>query len=200
MNVDMKKVGLILPMSTLTQARQRDMLSEAGAKRLLVVKDWRRLIRGTAGDIRAGDTAWFPHLSAIPTREDEHGLSLTAQASEFVHTLRGASVVGVEAVTGRKTSDLKQLRAMLRDAETVLRRGGPRVPPKGYSGKPGPKSEKPKGEAFAALKSIWTSPDYTTNEAAIRAMRLEIVESTAYRWFGPSGRDVGPKRIKRKSR
>lgn len=200
MDVDKTKVGLILPLSTIPQARQRGLLTDAGAQRLVVVKNWRRVVRGTAGEVRPGDTAWFAHLSAVPIRDDSDHLSLTAQASEFLHTLKGASILGIEAVTGRKTSDLKAFRAMLRDAEIVLRRGGQRVPPKGYLGKPGPKSIKPKGEAFIDLLGMWKSSDFTTNKAAIKAMRLTIDESTAYRWFGPSGRDVGPKHIRRKAK
>lgn len=101
--------------------------------------------------------------------------------------------LGIEAVTGRKTSDIRQLRAMLRDAETVLKAGGPRRPPRGYA-KPGRISTKPNGDEFERLKEIWLSDDYATNAAAIRAMKKTIVEGTAIAWFGPSGRPVGPRR------
>ncbi len=197
MNVDKSKIGLVLPQSIISQERQRDILKGAGASHLVTPKDWRRLFMGTAGTIRAGDTVWFAHLSAVPILGATDELSLSAQASEFLHSLRGVSAVGIEAITGRKTSDLKQLRAMLRDAELTLRSGGPRRPPKGYAGKPGRKSATPKGEDFERMKEIWLSPDYSTNAAALRAMRLEIVESTAIAWFGPSGRPVGPRKRKR---
>lgn len=194
MNVDKTKIGLVLPLSIIPDERQRGLLKDAGASHLVPVKDWRRLFAGTVGMIRPGDTVWFAHLSAIPVKSDADKLSLTAQASEFLHTLKGVSAVGIEAITGRKTSDLKQFRAMLRDAELTLRAGGPRRPPKGYAGPPGRKSTAPKGDEMERLKAMWLSPDYSTNEAALRAMRLEVVESTAIAWFGPSGRPVGPRR------
>ena len=160
---------------------------------MIATKDWRTLFKGTVGTIRPGDAVWFAHLSAIPIKSDADKLSLTAQASEFLHTLKGVSAVGIEAITGRKTSDVRQFRAMLRDAELSLRAGGPRRPPKGYA-RPGRKSTAPRGPEFDRLKSIWASDDYSTNAAAIRAMRLTITEGTAIAWFGPSGRPVGPRR------
>lgn len=194
MNVDKSKIGLVLPLSQIPQERQRELLTDAGASHLVPVKDWRRLFTGSVGTIRPGDTVWFAHLSGIPVKVAGDKLSLAAQASEFVHTLRGVSAVGIEAITGRKTSDLRQVRAMLADAEAVFRAGGPRRPPKGYNGRPGRKSTKPDDEEFERLRVLWKSSDYSTNEAALRAMRLEIVESTAIAWFGPSGRPVGPRR------
>ena len=197
MNVDKSKIGLVLPQSIISQERQRDMLKDAGASHLVTPKDWRRLFMGTAGTIRAGDTVWFAHLSAVPVKSAMDDLSLSAQASEFLHSLRGVSAVGIEAITGRKTSDLRKLRAMLRDAELTLRAGGPRRPPKGYAGKPGRKSTKPHSEEFERLRAIWMSPDYSTNEAAIRAMKDAVTLATAFAWFGPSGRPVGPRKRKR---
>jgi len=194
MNVDKTKIGLVLPLSQIPQERQREVLTDAGASHLVPVKDWRKLFTGSVGTIRPGDTVWFAHLSGIPVKVAGDKLSLAAQASEFVHTLRGVSAVGIEAITGRKTSDLRQVRAMLADAEAVFRAGGPRRPPKGYNGPPGRKSTKPKGEEFERLKAIWTSEDYSTNEAALRAMRAEITLAAAYLWFGPSGRPAGPRR------
>jgi len=194
MNVDKTKIGLVLPLSIIPDGKQRDMLREAGASHLVPVKDWRRLFTGSVGTIRPGDTVWFAHLSAIPIKNDADKLSLTAQASEFLHTLKNTTAVGIEVVTGRRTSNVKQFRAMLEDAEKVFRVGGKRRPPKGYSDGPGRKSTKPKDPEFARLQALWLSDDYSTNEAALRAMRLEIVESTAIAWFGPSGRPVGPRR------
>lgn len=194
MNVDKSKIGLLLPLSIIPAERQREMLQDAGAAHLVPVKDWRKLFSGSVGTIRPGDTVWFAHLSAIPVKSDADKLSLTAQASEFLHTLKGVSAVGIEAITGRKTSDLKQFRAMLRDAELTLRAGGPRRPPKGFAGKSGRKSTAPRGTELERLKAMWLSDDYSTNDAALRAMRLTIVESTAIAWFGPSGRPVGPRR------
>lgn len=198
MDVDKTKIGLLLPLSRIPQDEQRDLLLDAGASNIVLVKDWRKLFQGAVGTIRQGDTVWFAHLSAVPIKSRTDKLSLSSQASEFLHTLGRVSAVGIEAITGRKTSDIRQLRAMLRDAELTLRAGGSRRPPKGYAGKPGRKSAAPKGEDYERMKELWLSPDYSTNAAALRAMRLTIVESTAIAWFGPSGRPVGPRR-KRKT-
>ena len=190
MDVDKTRPGLVFKRSTMTQKQQRALLAEAGARHIHTVNGpWRELFRGVRV-IRAGDTVYFVHLSAVPTERGGDELTPTLQSYEFLHEIERAKAVGIEVYTGRTTAKRRDFRAMVADANKVLTQGGPRRPPAGYA-KRGAPNKTPPEDVFAKWIAIWKSDDYTTNDAALKAMGKPFVPSTAHKLFGPSGRPPG---------
>lgn len=186
------KLGLIFPQGSIKPEGQEQMLRDAGALRLVTVKQsWRSLFRGVR-DIREGDTVLFVALSFVPTNRGGDELAPSVQAAEFVHELERAMAVGIEVYTGRSTAKTDERRAMVREAAAALRNGS-RRPPAGFK-KVGRKGITLTAGQRKEWSRIWKSKDYDTNAAALAAMGEPFNSVTANKLFGPSGRAPGPRK------
>lgn len=192
------KLGLIFPQGSIKPEGQEQMLRDAGALRLVTVKQsWRSLFRGVR-DIREGDTVLFVALSFVPTNRGGDELAPSVQAAEFVHEIERAGAVGIEVYTGRSTAKTDERRAMVREAAAALR-NGPRRPPAGFKKRGAPAFVFPPGKE-AVWRRIWKSKDYATRKEALEAITEDnggkrpfgLVK--AHELFKQSGRSPGPRK------
>lgn len=177
----------------MSEAAQEKLLREAGAQHIVTVRgSWRDLFKGVRV-IRPGDTVYFVALVFVPGKRGGKEMPPAVQAAQFVHELVETKALGIEVYTGRKTNKKKDKDGMIADAANSLQRGH-RRPPAGH------KQRGRKGiEIKPEWEEMWRSPDYSTNEAALKAMGNPFGPERAYSLWGGSGRTPGGKRPKKSS-
>lgn len=199
--VQIRTIGLTFPSDRLTRERQEAIVRAAGAEHMLHVGSpamptWRDLPRETV----PGDTVIVAALVLMPTHRAKGDVPPADQPGEILADIQAMGVVLIEALTGRRSDDREDRRAMLAEAARGIRGGGRELP----------KGVFPRGrraadctEVIDQARQIWQSRDYATNTAAIAHMPpcSDSITGAEIPWtaemvrdrLGPSGRPF-PKR------
>lgn len=203
MLVDKTQIGLTLPSTRMTRARQEVLVRSAGASRIIHVgvdcASWRDVVRIT----RHGDTIYVAALVLVPTARTKDEVSPADQPGEIIADFGSHGVVIHEAMTGLRSDDRDQRRQMLKAAAKGIRGGGRRFPEGARDrGRPG-------ADCSAVLeqcRTIWRSRAYATNPDAVAHMPPCVDKMTggpvpwtterAYRQFKSSGRPFPRRRRK----
>lgn len=199
MGVDKTKIGFTFPHRKYGREWQWSLLEEAGAShRVDVAKDKRMCAnwQEAMSIVREGDAVYFPALSFVPAPWGNGLPKPTTQLVTFVAALAARKAVGVEAYTGRRTDDLRELDAMLADA-TASVRGGSQKLPKGFATL-GRKVAEYSGDDEALAARIWADMiNYPTWRFALEHMPEAFKGARPYRMWGD--RETWAKKWKRKN-
>jgi hypothetical protein len=198
MVVDKSKIGLVFNFPGVTRERQEAELRAAGAQWIIqvgkMVPTWQEAVK----QVDAGCTVFIVGAPMVPAPRKIVPASRPAQWSSFQSEIhkRGSHII--ETRSGLDTRNRKQLLEMNDVTDKLFRKGGNGLPTSGSgAGRPAAKSDD-------AIKAIWFSRDYSTNEIACKHMPMWESKSGPQSWtprmcrdrWGVSGRPFA-KRKKR---
>jgi hypothetical protein len=190
--MDKSRIGLICISPRATRERQEEALRKAGAEWIVEIGRQHKTWRDAVSVLRPGDVLDIYALSLLPTKRGADDLTPTAQLGEILIQVHDRGAELREAYTGRSSRDKKQRQAMVKDAQTALRRGSRALPDIGR-GRGRPAKEFP-ADVLAEAKRVWFSRDYATNLAAVKHLPQGVNMKWAFRLFGASGRPYKSKK------
>lgn len=187
MIVDKSKLGLTFKHPRMTRPSQEIKLREAGAQWIVHVGQQIPTWQEPAKQVRPGDTVFICAGSMVPAPVAKMGMTRPGQWAAFMTEVHKRGGIVVEVLTGRKSSNLAQQKAMNDETVKLLKRSGAPLPE--AVTKPGRKpNEWPSVEARNHAFAIWTNKDFPSDKAAIRNAPKGVTERMM-RNFGPSGRN-----------
>lgn len=186
MQVDKSHLGLVFAHPRATTAAQEKELRAAGASWIVVVGKSPATWREAISPVRPGDTVYALAGNMVPASRRKAGMGQPAQWSAFLAELHMRGAVFCEVMTGRKSSNVKQLRAMSDEVMRLLRQGGKRLPGKRPAGRK--RREWTSDDVKAEWLRRWKSKNYKSDAAVIREAKENGISERMMRALGPSGR------------
>lgn len=184
--LDKSHIGLICKSPRASRGVQDTALRAAGAQWVVEIGVTPRTWREAITPVRTGDVVYVYALALIPTKRGQDELTPSLQVADFLMDVRERGAEVVEVLTGRKSGDPKDRRAMVKDANKALRRGSRALPSTGRGrGRPGKEFD---ADVLAKAKAVWFSRDYETNLIAAKHLPGKMTYKWAWRLFGASGR------------
>lgn len=188
MSVDNAHMGLIFNHPRVTLPTQRSELLAAGASRIVhvgkEVPTWELPVK----QARPGDFMYAYAGVMVPLEPDRMAMMKLVQWTTFIAELHKRGGTFIEVMTGRKSNNLKQLKALNIETIALLKAGGMRLPK--VDTKQGRKPHKwPDTETKQRWRRMWKSKNFASDAAVIREAEAEGISASLLRSLGPSGRN-----------